>query len=193
MLLSDQIKICRYLSDICPKWILKILCFKDIVFLFTTPDYLKSLLVFLKMHTSFLFSQLVDLTAIDLLSKNHFRFQLVYNLLSIIYSTRLIVITSVGFKNKTQLFYIDSVTDLFSSSNWLEREVWDMFGIFFRNHPDLRRILTDYGFDGFPLRKDFPLSGYVELRYDDNKKIIVYEPLELSQDFRVFDLQGDWC
>jgi NADH dehydrogenase (ubiquinone) Fe-S protein 3 len=193
MFLSEQIKICRYLSDLCPKWFLKSLCFKDNIFVFTTPRYLKPLLMFLKMHTSFLFSQLVDLTAIDLLSKNPSRFQLVYNLLSIIYSSRLVLVTTVESKPKTQLFYIDSVTDLFSSANWLEREVWDMFGVFFRFHPDLRRILTDYGFDGFPLRKDFPLSGYVELRYDDNKKIIVYESLELSQDFRVFDLQADWC
>lgn len=193
MFLLEQIKICRYLSDLCPRWLLKSLCFKDIIFLFTTPTYLKSLLMLLKMHTSFLFAQLVDLTAIDLLSKNPSRFQLIYNLLSLVYSSRIIVITNVEFKTNTQLFYVDSVTDLFSSSNWLEREVWDMFGIFFRFHPDLRRILTDYGFDGFPLRKDFPLSGYVELRYDDNKKIIVYEPLELTQDFRVFDLQADWC
>ncbi len=84
------------------------------------------------------------------------------------------------------------MTGLFSAANWYEREVWDMFGIYFESHPDLRRILTDYGFEGHPLRKDFPLTGYVELRYDNEQKRVVYEPVKLTQDFRRFDFMSPW-
>src|SRR5690606_17235512 len=94
-----------------------------------------------------------------------------------------IIITSFLDENSS----LPSLTKLFSSSVWLEREVWDMFGIIFTGHPDLRRLLTDYGFDGFPLRKDFPLSGYIELRYDDEKMHIIYEPVEFTQNFRYFN------
>jgi NADH-quinone oxidoreductase subunit C len=87
---------------------------------------------------------------------------------------------------------VSSANFLYKSSGWLEREVWDLFGIFFVEHPDLRRILTDYGFQGFPLRKDFPLSGYTELRYDDESKSIVYEPIELAQEFRFFQFESPW-
>ena len=87
---------------------------------------------------------------------------------------------------------VASVVDLWPSANWFERETWDMFGIFFEDHPDLRRILTDYGFDGYPLRKDFPLSGFFEARYHDAKKRVVYEPLQLSQEFRYFDFASPW-
>lgn len=87
---------------------------------------------------------------------------------------------------------IDSCNDIFKAANWYEREIWDMYGVFFANHPDLRRILTDYGFEGHPQRRDFPLSGYVEVRYDDEVKRVVVEPLELSQEFRKFDLTSPW-
>tara|TARA_B100000780_G_scaffold224410_1_gene163518 strand:+ start:2944 stop:3291 length:348 start_codon:yes stop_codon:yes gene_type:complete len=87
---------------------------------------------------------------------------------------------------------VESVTKVFNSANWWEREIWDMFGVFFSNHPDLRRILTDYGFEGYPLRKDFPLSGYVEVRYDDIVKRVVCEPLELAQEFRSFNFESPW-
>ena len=87
---------------------------------------------------------------------------------------------------------IDSVTHLFPSANWFERETWDMFGICFLNHPDLRRIMTDYNFEGHPLRKDFPLSGYVEVRYDDSVRRVVVDPLELTQEFRLFDFASPW-
>jgi NADH:ubiquinone oxidoreductase subunit C len=88
--------------------------------------------------------------------------------------------------------YISSIVGLYSGANWLERENWDMFGIYFTNHPDLRRILTDYGFEGFPFRKDFPLSGYIELRYDDEDRVVVYENLEITQEFRYFDFASPW-
>ena len=87
---------------------------------------------------------------------------------------------------------IESITPIYPAANWFERETWDMFGICFLNHPDLRRLLTDYGFEGHPLRKDFPLSGYIEFRYDDSKKRVVSEPIELSQDFRFFDFSSPW-
>jgi len=87
---------------------------------------------------------------------------------------------------------VDSLVDLYINSNWWEREIWDLYGIYFNNHPDLRRILTDYGFEGYPMRKDFPLSGHVELKYDHNKKRIVVEPLQLSQEFRSFTFEIPW-
>ena len=87
---------------------------------------------------------------------------------------------------------VESIVDIYQSANWLEREVWDMNGIYIEQHPDLRRILTDYGFEGYPLRKDFPLSGYTEVRYDDSQKRVIYEPLELSQEFRVFNFNSPW-
>ncbi len=120
-----------------------------------------------------------DICVIDYPEKLE-RFELNYNFLSVKYNFRFFV------KSYTSA-YAPSLSNIFNSANWIERECWDMFGIFFTNHPDLRRILTDYGFDGFPLRKDFPLTGYIEIRYDDEKANIVYEPLELSQEYRLFN------
>ena len=132
------------------------------------------------------FSQLLELTAVDYPDRAK-RFSLVYIFLSIEYNSRIILTTDIK-ENDT----IDSITSLFSSANWYEREVWDLFGVTFMNHPDLRRILTDYGFSGFPLRKDFPLSGNVEVRYDMTSKKVVYEPVKLTQDFRDFDFESPW-
>ena len=87
---------------------------------------------------------------------------------------------------------VNSCIEIFKSANWWEREIWDMYGIYFQNHPDLRRILTDYGFEGYPMRKDFPISGYVEVRYDQTKRRVVLEPLELSQEFRAFNFETPW-
>lgn len=125
-----------------------------------------------------------DLCIIDYPDKKE-RFELNYNFLSIKYNFRVFI------KTYTQS-YIASLASIFSSANWIERECWDMFGVFFLNHPDLRRILTDYGFDGFPLRKDFPLTGYIEIRYDDEKANIVYEPLEMTQEYRLFNFTSPW-
>lgn len=125
-----------------------------------------------------------DICVVDYPEKLN-RFDISYNLLSVNYNLRVFVKT---FTNA----YVSSVTSLYASADWIERECWDMFGVFFLNHPDLRRILTDYGFDGFPFRKDFPLTGYVEVRYDDEKSNIVYEPLEMSQEYRLFNFTSPW-
>ena len=138
--------------------------------------------MFLKDHTLCQYNSLMEIAAIDY-PKRENRFELVYCLLSMRYSSRIKVKIETSEEK-----YVDTASKLFKSANWYEREAYDMFGIMFKNHPDLRRILTDYGFDGHPLRKDFPLSGYYELRYDDSKKMIVQEPVELTQEFRSFDV-----
>ena len=132
------------------------------------------------------FSQLIDITAVDY-PENENRFEMVYIFLSITNNCRLIVKFCVD-ENTT----IDSLTAIFPAANWYEREIWDLFGISFKNHPDLRRILTDYGFNGFPLRKDFPLTGNVEVRYDFALKKVIYEPVKLTQSFRSFDFESPW-
>jgi NADH/F420H2 dehydrogenase subunit C len=141
---------------------------------------------FLRDHSSCLYDCFIDCTAADFPQKPQ-RFRVVYNLLSMKYSSRIRVQTHVD-----EVTPIESATCLFKGANWAEREVWDLFGVFFYNHPDLRRILTDYGFEGHPLRKDFPLSGYVEVRYDDTEKRVVIEPVEITQEYRAFDYTSPW-
>lgn len=154
--------------------------------IFVLPKNIVFVSKFLKNHSNLQFKQLMDLTAVDYPNKLN-RFELMYNFLSISKNNRIILKSFV--KNNRS---VTSLSSLYNSSIWLEREIWDLFGIFFNHHPDLRRILTDYGFDGFPLRKDFPLTGYVEVRYDDEKKRVLQEPLEVSQEFRVFDFLSPW-
>jgi NADH-quinone oxidoreductase subunit C len=132
------------------------------------------------------FSQLLDICGVDYPERPE-RFDVVYHLLSLRHNRRLRVKIQA---DETSL--VPSATGVFSSAGWYERECWDLFGVAFSGHPDLRRILTDYGFEGHPLRKDFPLSGYVEVRYDDVQKRIVYEPVHLPQDFRSFDFLSPW-
>lgn len=127
-----------------------------------------------------------DITAVDYPTRDQ-RFEVVYNLLSVRHNSRIRVKTYADESTP-----VPSITSLFDGANWYEREVYDMFGVFFTDHPDLRRILTDYGFDGHPLRKDFPLTGYTEIRYDEEKKRIVVEPLELTQAFRNFEMNPSW-
>ncbi len=144
----------------------------------------------LKMHLNYQYKLLSCISGIDLLYStlnSNYRFSLVYDLLSLQYNTRLKLKIFLN-----ELSTVLSSTIVFINANWWEREVWDMFGIWFDNHPDLRRILTDYGFDGFPLRKDFPLIGYSEIVYDFNKKRIISKPCELSQDFRFFLFENSW-
>jgi NADH-quinone oxidoreductase subunit C len=156
--------------------------------LYCHSEKTKDLLCFLRDHESHQYRLLIDLTAVDYPTQEK-RFELVYLLLSLSNRevSRILVKTAID-----PLTSVASVVDLWPSANWFERETWDMFGIFFENHLDLRRILTDYGFDGYPLRKDFPLSGFFEVRYHDAKKRVIYEPLQLSQEFRYFDFTSPW-
>lgn len=146
---------------------------------------LKKVVIFLKDHMNSRLNMLVDVCGADYPYRKKKRFEVVYQLLSIDYNHR---ITIKVLTDDT----VDSVTDIFCSAGWFEREVWDMYGVYFTNHPDLRRILTDYGFEGHPLRKDFPLTGYSEVRYDDTQKRVVTEPLEVNQEFRYFDFSSPW-
>lgn len=152
----------------------------------TTGPNLEKVVRFLRDNTNAQFKLLIDIVGVDYPQREK-RFEVVYLLLSARYSTRIKVKVCVDpFEG------LPSLTPLYSAANWFEREVWDMFGVFFHEHPDLRRILTDYGFEGHPMRKDFPLTGFTEVRYDEEKKRVVCEPLELSQEFRAFDLQSPW-
>jgi NADH dehydrogenase (ubiquinone) Fe-S protein 3 len=141
---------------------------------------------FLKNHTNCQFKILSDLCVVDYIIKKE-RFDVVYNILSVRFNSRIRVKVSI-----TELQSIDSIISIYKAANWWEREAWDMFGIFFFNHPDLRRILTDYGFEGHPLRKDFPLSGFLEVYYNELKKRVVYEPINLSQQYRLFEFNSPW-
>lgn len=144
------------------------------------------LLTFLRDDERCLFSQLMDVTALDYPSRPE-RFEVVYNLLSLKKNLRIRVKVPVE-----EGIGVPSACEVFPSANWYEREAWDMYGIFFMYHPDLRRILTDYGFDGHPLRKDFPLTGFVEMRYDEDQKRVVYEKVKLAQAYRSFDFLSPW-
>ena len=149
-------------------------------------DKLFETLVLLRNTETLNFSQLTDLTAVDYPDRLQ-RFELVYQLLSIENNKRVRIICSI---NDGQI--VPSVTGIYKSAEWPEREVWDMYGLFFSDHPDLRRLLTDYGFEGHPLRKDFPLTGYVEVRYDDIEKRVAYQPVQLTQEYRDFDFLSPW-
>ena len=140
----------------------------------------------LKENENLKFNQFIDLTAVDYPNKKN-RFEMVYIFLSIEFNLRIIIKFFINENDS-----VESITNLFPAANWYEREVWDLFGIAFNNHPDLRRLLTDYGFIGHPLRKDFPLSGNVEVKYDLNEKKVVYEPIKLTQSFREFEFESPW-
>ncbi|MFV0335490.1 MAG: NADH-quinone oxidoreductase subunit C [Tropicimonas sp.] len=152
----------------------------------TPPSSLLALVEFLRADMSCQFTQLMDITAIDY-PEHEKRFTIVYHFLSMKLNQRICVQAAVREDEA-----IASLTDLFPCANWYEREVFDMFGVIFTGHPDLRRILTDYGFRGHPLRKDFPTSGYVELRYDDQSKCVVYEPVKLVHEYRQYDYLSPW-
>ena len=143
-------------------------------------------MVFLKNNSSTKFRQLVDITAVDYPEENE-RFKIVYLLLSHEFNSRIIISYSI---NENEV--IPSITEIFPSANWMEREIFDMYGIKIKDHPDLRRILTDYNFDGYPLRKDFPLTGHNEVRYSEDEKKVVYEPVKLEQNYRNFDYESPW-
>ncbi|KAL1896026.1 putative NADH-ubiquinone oxidoreductase 30.4 kDa subunit, mitochondrial [Ceratocystis pirilliformis] len=164
-----------------PKYVQQFSVWKDELTIYIAPTGVIPVFTFLKYNTSAEFTQLSTLTANDFPTRDQ-RFEVVYNLLSVRYNSRIRVKTYCD-----EVTPVPSVTPIYDGANWYERETYDMFGIIFSGHPDLRRILTDYGFEGHPLRKDFPLTGYTEVRYDEEKKRIVYEPLELTQAFRNFE------
>jgi NADH-quinone oxidoreductase subunit C len=159
---------------------------KDELCVVVKRETIVPVLTFLRDDAACQFHQLVDICGADYPGRPE-RFEVVYNLLSLTQNTRIRVKVYTD-----ENIPVDSATGVFSSAGWFERETWDFFGIYFNNHPDLRRILTDYGFEGHPLRKDFPLTGYVELRYDEKLRRVVYEPVKLTQDFRVFDFTSPW-
>ena len=143
-------------------------------------------LLFLKNNPKTKFKQLVDLTAVDF-PENEKRFRMIYFLLSHEKNVRV----SIEYKIKENDI-VSSITSIFPAANWMEREVFDMYGITFKDHPDLRRILTDYNFKGHPLRKDFPLTGHTEVRYNEEVKKVIYEPVKLEQNYRNFDYESPW-
>ena len=160
------------------------ICNEDVIC--TGPDHLITLLWFLRDDDACQFKSLVDVTAVDYPAREK-RFEIVYQLLSYKKNVRLRVKVSVNEEED-----VPSAVPVFPSAGWLEREVWDMYGVTFADHPDPRRIITDYGFEGHPQRKDFPLTGYVEMRYDDVQKRVVYEPVKLNQAYRSFDFLSPW-
>jgi len=159
--------------------------FNQLVIYIDVEDIISTIL-FLKTNEKCRFRQLIDITAVDY-PQDEKRFKVVYLLLSHEKNLRIIINTKIDEK-----IIVPSITKIFPSANWMEREVFDMYGISFKDHPDLRRILTDYGFNGYPLRKDFPLTGHTEVRYSEEKKKVISEPVKLDQEYRNFDFESPW-
>jgi len=160
---------------------------KSMLSLYLYATNLRFLCLFIKHHSLLLFNINTDITGFDLLSNNPYRFICIYQFLSLSYNSRINLRVSLS---ETSFSY--TISDIFSSSDWSEREVWDLFGVYFLGHSDLRRILTDYSFRGHPLRKDFPVTGFFESFYDDFQKLIVYEKVELSQESKVYNFSSPW-
>ena len=158
----------------------------DQLFIEIDIEDLSSTILYLKTNEKCKFKQLIDITAVDYPKKEK-RFKIVYLLLS--HENNLRIVLNVNINEKLM---VPSITKIFPSANWMEREIFDMYGISFKDHPDLKRILTDYGFEGYPLRKDFPLTGHTEVRYSEEKKKVISEPVKLDQDYRSFDFESPW-
>ena len=156
------------------------------LFIETNVKTLYSIILYLKTNDKCRFKQLIDITAVDYPEREK-RFKIVYLLLS--HENNLRILININIDEKTP---VPTITKIFPSANWMEREVFDMYGVSFKDHPDLRRILTDYGFEGYPLRKDFPLTGHTEVRYSEDKKKVIYEPVKLDQEYRHFDFESPW-
>ena len=180
-------RIFSFLINVFPKFLISIELKKNnLIYLTIKKSYINFLLFFLKNSFNLRFKNFISICCSDNLDKKE-RFEVIYNLLSNKYNSRVFIKLFCK-----ELDTVLSVSEVYKGSYWYEREVWDTFGVFFYNNKDLRRILTDYGFVGFPLRKDFPQTGYVEIRYDDEKKNIVTEPVELAQNFRSFNFHKAW-
>ena len=156
------------------------------LYLSINSEDLLDVILLLKTNKDTKFKQLIDITAVDY-PENKKRFKIVYLLLSHEFNQRILISYFINENEK-----ISSLVNIFPSANWMEREIFDMYGIKFNDHPDLRRILTDYGFEGFPLRKDFPLTGHNEVRYSEEEKKVIYEPVKLEQNYRNFDYESPW-
>ena len=175
-----------HIADVIDKMVVSCAVVRGEIELRVNPADVPQVLTLLRGDRQAAFNQLIDMTAVDYPERES-RFDVVYQLLSMDNNMRMRLVAAVAAGQA-----VPSVTGLFMAANWAEREVWDMFGIFFAGHPDLRRLLTDYGFEGHPLRKDFPLTGHVEVRYDDNQRRVVNEPVHLVQEFRDFDFLSPW-
>ena len=158
----------------------------DQLFIDVDVENIMSVILFLKTNDKCKFRQLIDITAADYPGKEK-RFKIFYLLLS--HENNLRIVINIYIDEK---IVVPSITKIFPSANWMEREIFDMYGISYKDHPDLRRILTDYGFEGHPLRKDFPLSGYTEVRYNEDRKKVISEPVKLDQEYRDFDFGSPW-
>ena len=158
----------------------------DQLFIDVEVEDIISTILFLKTNEKCKFKQLIDITAVDYLQREK-RFKIIYLLLS--HENNLRIVININIDEEIN---VPSITKIFPSANWMEREVFDMYGISFKDHPDLRRILTDYGFTGYPLRKDFPLTGHTEVRYSEEKKKVISEPVKLDQEYRDFDFESPW-
>jgi len=179
-----KVKKVEELGKVCP-----VLLFQRIVdekSIVVSHDKLLFSLNCLKLHIGYQYNMLTCISGVDFLGKSY-RFSVVYDLLSLTFNSRLRIKVFVN-----EITSVPSIIDVFINANWWEREIWDLYGIYFDKHPDLRRILTDYGFEGHPMRKDFPLSGFVEFRYDEGKKRVIGEPIELTQEFRSFTFERPW-
>jgi len=177
----------RYAASCLPKYVQQVqFAGGDELELLIHPSGVLPVLSFLKGHHSAQFTNFIFAAGVDVPTRKY-RFEVVYSLLSIRYNARVRVRTYTD-----EVVPLDSATPVFSGAEWYEREIYDMYGVWFNDHPDMRRILTDYGFEGHPQRKDFPLSGYVELRYDTEMQRTIYEPTEMTQEFRKFDLDTPW-
>ena len=169
-----------------PKHIQSFSVVKDELTLYIAPSSVIPTLTFLRDHTQCQFRSMVDISGVDYPTRSQ-RFEVVYHLLSVKHNARIRVKTYAD-----EVTPVPSACAVYHAANWYEREIYDLYGVFFHGHPDLRRILTDYGFEGHPLRKDFPLTGYTEVRYDEEKKRVVTEPLQLTQAFRNFEANSPW-
>jgi len=170
-----------YVMSCLPKFVQQFSVYKDELVIYISPPGVVPVLTFLRDHSNAQFKSLIDIAGVDYPTRSK-RFEVVYNLLSVKHNARIRVKTYAD-----EVSPVPSSVPVYRGADWYEREAWDLYGIFFRDHPDLRRILTDYGFEGHPLRKDFPLTGYTEVRYDEEKKRVVSEPLQMAQAFRNYE------
>lgn len=183
---TTNLFVIKQLKNNLPRLVKKSFIYYDQTHIVTTRSNLLALILFCKNHSLCLYKNLIDIIVYDVPGKNY-RFCVIYALKSYLYNTRLYIYTYTN-----ESIWLPSLISLYKSANWQEREVFDLFGIYFKNHIDLRRILTDYGFFGFPFRKDFPVLGFLEYYYDERSKLICSQPIETAAEFRIFNTEKSW-